>query len=300
MAYSVTGAVVLWIAAWTGVALLARTSTGARVAPAVALLALPAPWIMPSSQPVFRVVLAVAAVFLFISAVDFGAGRRPATLRGRLAYPVALFGLIDTMSAVPVRPHVAWGAIGRFALAIVVAMLALSGWSAVAGAPAIARISVRLLAAAAVIAMLAEVNSAIVQLAAGGFGVAFAPVHSEPFRSRSVTEFWSRRWNHVGARWLRQRVFLRLRTRGVVLAVFALFAVSAAIHVYLIASVASLASSAMCAAFFLAQPCVLFAERRLAVARWSPLPARLWTMTVFVALLPLVLLPVLAIMQVDL
>jgi hypothetical protein len=80
----------------------------------------------------------------------------------------------------------------------------------------------------------------------------------------------------------------------VTLALFTLFGVSAAIHVYLIASVVPARWMAMCVAFFLSQPVLIIVERRLRVRTWPTQAARMWTFTLLIALLPLLLAPLLA------
>lgn len=290
---SILAGIVLWLFAWIGVSALARTSASARLSLLIILALLPLPWVVRAPYPQ-RVILAFALGFLFLSVVDFASGRRPATFAGRLWYVIAFCALIDSTTAVQVPRHFDGHAARRITIALGTAALAVGGWLTASGLPATFRIPIRMAAAAVLILVVAELNSDIVRLLSAACGVHFAPVHVHPYRSRTITEFWSRRWNLLGARWFRQHAFLPLRARSVTFALFILFGLSAAIHVYLIASVVPGRWMAMCAAFFLLQPVLIIAERRLRVRTWPAYAARTWTFTLLIALLPLVLTPLLA------
>jgi len=288
-------AMALWIAVWLVVSALARTDAGARLGLALVVLALPMPWFVHAHYAL-RVTLAFALGFLFVSAVDFAAGRKPASFRGRLLYILAVFALIDVMSAVPMRRRFDRTAATHLVIAIlcgfvVIAILRLRD-------PKI--VPLRMAAAAALIMVVAEVTSELVRLISAACGVRFANVHDHPHLSRTVTEFWSCRWNLFGARWFRQHVYLWLRRTNPTLALFALFAVSAVLHIYLIAAVVPIKWMLMCAAFFLAQPVLIVIERRLRIRRWPAIAAHVWTIATLVALLPLVLAPLLAALEMSL
>jgi hypothetical protein len=296
---SIVGGIALWIAGWIGVSAVARTAAGARLAPLLALAALPLPWIVRAPYPL-RVMLAFALACLLISAVDFAAGRCPPTFAGRLAYVLGVCALIDSTTAVRVHRHFEWDATRRIAIELFAAALATAGWIAAYGLPSPLRIPIRLVALAALVLVVAELHSHIARLVSAACGVRFDAVHRQPYRSRTITEFWSRRWNLFGARWFRQHTFQPLRARGVTFALFTLFAVSAVIHVYLIASVVPVRWMAMCAAFFVSQPVLIVIERRLRVRTWPPHAGRVWTFSLFIALLPLLLAPLLAALQLAL
>ena len=296
---SILAGIALWASAWIGVSAIARTAAGARLSPFFVLPLLALPWVVRAPFPQ-RIMLAFALAFLFMSAIDFAAGRRPATFAGRLWYVIAFTALVDSTSAVNVLRHFDGRAALRIAAALCVAAVAVGGWISTSALPLALRIPIRLAAAAALVLVVAELNSDLVRLLSGAFGVQFAAVHDDPYRSRTITEFWSRRWNQLGARWFRQHAFLPFRARSVTLALFALYALSAVIHVYLIASVVPATWMAMWAAFFLAQPVLIIAERCLRVGSWPQYAARAWTFTLFIALLPLMLTPLFAALGLDL
>ncbi|GEM_PF-2373498 len=296
---SIQTATALWIAVWILTSALARTQAGARTCLVLVTLALPLPWLVHAPYQL-RVVLSFALGFLFIAAVDFAADRKAPTVSGRLLSILALFALIDAMSAVAVRKRLDRRAAAHIAIAIICGLGARQLWITSTNMPAWLQTPVRIGAAAALIITVAEISSEIVRLISAGCGVQFTDVHDHPHLSRSVTEFWSRRWNLFGARWFRQHIYLRARRKSVALAVFALFAVSAFMHIYLIAAVVPWKWMLWCGAFFMAQPPLILAERALNIRRWHPLAARAWTIAVLSALLPLVLSPLLAALRLSL
>ena len=286
---STTAAIAIWLAASVGVSVLARTGMTARIAFAFTLVLLPLPWLVtaPDEQ---RVLLAAAVGFLLMSAADFAAGRRPVTVGGRLAYVLAFSVLIDAMTAVRVERRFETRTAARIILQIVCCVGAIAVWGAVAAFPSALRIVSRLLIATALIVLAAELNNGIPRLASMALGIQFGPPHDQPYRSRTLVDFWSRRWNRTAGRWFRGHVFVPLRGKSTIAALFSLFGLSAAMHVYLIASVVPVTWMLLCALFFLVQPVLLLAERRLRVSRWPVVAGRLWTMTLLVALLPLLLI----------
>jgi hypothetical protein len=296
---SIVAGIALWVSAWIGISAIARTAVGARLSAVLVLAVLPLPWLVHAPYP-HRVMLAFAFACLFLSAVDFAAGRRPATFAARLRYVLGFCALIDSTTAVNVDRHFDRGAVRRIVIDLCAGALAAASWIAASALPATLRIPLRMCALAALVLVLAELDSNIIRLLSAACGVHFAAVHFHPYRSRTITEFWSRRWNLLGARWFRQHAFLPLRARGVTLALFTLFGVSAAIHVYLIASVVPARWMAMCAAFFLSQPVLIIIERRLRVRTWPTHAARIWTFALLIALLPLLLTPLLAALEFSL
>ena len=298
MTITIVPAAAVWVAAWLGIAALARSSAGARLGLLLAAALLPVPWLVraPYQQ---RVILAFALGFLFISAVDFATGRRPPTFLRRVAYIAGVIALVDTLSATATRRRFDGDAALRVAAAVGCGLAAIAVWLAVEPLGDAIRVPLRLLAAAAAILSVAELTAALVQVVSAAFGVRFDAVHDRPYRSRTLTDFWSRRWNRFGARWFRQHVFVPLRPASLTLALFALFGVSAAMHVYLIAAVVDVRLMVLCAAFFLFQPPLLLVERRLRVNAWPAVASRAWTISILTLLLPLVLAPLLSALRVS-
>lgn len=295
---SIFAAAVLCVVAWLSVAALGGSAATVRAGLFIALALLPLPWLVSATDQQ-RVALAFAIGFILTSAVDFAAGRTPDTFSRRLLYVIAFFALIDLMTARPARrhDHAGWRRILAASLCggVAVAMIV-----AVKAQPASIRIPLRLVLSAALILIVAELITDLVRVLSERFGMSFDPVHERPSHSVTLTDFWSRRWNRMGARWFRRHVFVRLRATNVVLAIFAVFFVSAAMHVYLIAAVVKPSLLIACASFFLLQPPLLMLERHLRVRRWPAVAGRVWTAMILIALLPLVLLPLLAAVHIAL
>jgi predicted deacetylase len=112
--------------------------------------------------------------------------------------------------------------------------------------------------------------------------------------SRSVAEFWARRWNAVVRTWLDRTAFRPLARNGWPrMGIFAAFALSAAIHAYLPLPALPLRYAGMMAAFFLLHGIVVLAERPLGVTGWPRWAGHAWTVAIFMATAPLFLEPVL-------
>ena len=92
------------------------------------------------------------------------------------------------------------------------------------------------------------------------FGLEVPPIQRRPWRSRSVREFWARRWNRTVHEWLNRYIFRPLARRGwPVSGVCWAFAVSALVHFYIAWVPAGPKMGALMASFFIAQiPLVLF------------------------------------------
>lgn len=110
-------------------------------------------------------------------------------------------------------------------------------------------------------------------------GVSTPLVQDRPILSRSVGEFWSRRWNRAVHEWLMRHCFMPLaRRRRPRLGLAWAFVVSAAIHAWLVAAaIGDLEMTLWMAGFFLLQGAVIGLERRLDVGSWPTLARHVWT-----------------------
>ena len=125
-----------------------------------------------------------------------------------------------------------------------------------------------------------------------------APLFSDaPYRSTTLQEFWARRWNRVISSALNERIFVPLRRRGAVLALTTVFLASGLVHAYQAAVSLGGAAAITMAAFFLAQPPLLVAERVLGVRRWPAAAGFLWTFGLLFLLAPLLIEPALPIIR---
>lgn len=81
--------------------------------------------------------------------------------------------------------------------------------------------------------LLTEAIGLVNRLAFLQAGILIPPIHDAPWRSRSLAEFWGRRWNRLFGDWFRQVIFRPLR-RGPYLATWLAFAFSGALHEWLV------------------------------------------------------------------
>ncbi len=141
----------------------------------------------------------------------------------------------------------------------------------------------------------AEMTSAGLALATAALGLVVPPLMLSPHRSVSLVEFWTKRWNPFASQKLfRPLFFAPLAHRGVGLALFLTFAVSAVGHAliaYLV--LGRWGMSLMCGAFFMVQPVFIAAERRLRVRRWRPAAGWTWVLAVLALTSPLIVEPAL-------
>jgi hypothetical protein len=125
-------------------------------------------------------------------------------------------------------------------------------------------------------------------------GVTTSPLFRSPARSTSLADFWARRWNVRASVFFRHYAFVPLARHGVGIALTFTFLLSALGHAFFADIALGRLAALSCAAFFLAQPLLLAAERRLALPRrWPPFAGWLWTMSALAATSPLLIEPIL-------
>lgn len=132
---------------------------------------------------------------------------------------------------------------------------------------------------------------AVLALVAAASGRAVPPVNRAPWLARSLSEFWSLRWNSIINGVLREHVYKRVAHRGATTAMTATFVASAVLHAYLIGMLQGLGATLAWTAFFLAQPALMWIERRLGVRRWRPGWGRAWTLGALLLAYPLFVEP---------
>jgi hypothetical protein len=126
------------------------------------------------------------------------------------------------------------------------------------------------------------------------FGLRPPPLHDHPILSRSLAEFWGRRWNRVVGHWLFATFYRPLALRqhpGLALA--ASFGASALVHLYFTAAAIGFGWSLIMASFFLLQIPLLWLEARLDQRRWPEALRRLWTVACLTLTSPLFVMPTL-------
>lgn len=119
----------------------------------------------------------------------------------------------------------------------------------------------------------------------------FAPpvLHRDPVLSRSLRDFWGRRWNRIVGAWLDAtfyRPWARRRQRAIGMSLA--FAFSALVHVYVTHPALGTRWSLIVGAFFLVQGLFTLLEGPLGVARWPTLYARVWTLTIMALTAPMI------------
>ena len=126
------------------------------------------------------------------------------------------------------------------------------------------------------------------------FGVEVPPLHDDPIVSRSLAEFWGRRWNLMVERMLHDHAFRPVARRaGVGAAVLAAFGASALLHFWLLMRSGGLAMAVSMGGFFLVHGVLVLVERAIGVRRFPRWLGHVWTVTALLATLPLFLPPLL-------
>jgi hypothetical protein len=157
----------------------------------------------------------------------------------------------------------------------------------------------RWLAGGIMIMAFAEMVTAGHNLLTALLGVTAPALMESPSLSTSVAEFWTKRWNPAASALLFRTFFFKpLARRGAALALWAAFLASALAHVLMpYMALGKLPISLACGAFFLVQPLLIAAERRMNVRRWRPTTARVWTLTALAISSPLFVEPALQLFE---
>jgi hypothetical protein len=125
-------------------------------------------------------------------------------------------------------------------------------------------------------------------------GIHYPPQHRAPLGSRTLGEFWGRRWNRLVGGWLRDELFRPLAHRGSPkLAAGVTFVVSALLHVYPIWLSAGARWAALMGGFFVLHGGLYLLEHQLRVRRWPAASGRLFVWGCFFLTLPLFVEPLL-------
>jgi hypothetical protein len=280
--------------------LAALLATGSRWRRGAAVLvcatAMPVAFFVPDEYPTFTAFLALGSIWFTARVIEL------ARERGHVPVPLRLWhtmGVVDALRAKRIAPKLDLNALWRLAAAL---PLFFGGWAAVHHGSHLLSGAPRLIArwGAGVVFMYAavEVTVAAVIIAYGLMGIDPRPLHNDPILSKTITEFWNRRWNQAVHRFLKYSVFAPVARRGhVELGLALTFVVSAFIHFFFILPAAGLYWAGMMASFFLLQIPFVWAERALGVARWRSALARTWTLTLLLASSPLFMEPVLQILD---
>jgi hypothetical protein len=157
---------------------------------------------------------------------------------------------------------------------------------------------VRWLAGGIMILAFAEMATAGHHFLTALIGLNAPALMQSPHLSTSIGEFWAERWNPAASLGIRKYFFAPLARRGAGLALCAAFFGSAVAHVMLpYMATGRWGISLACGSFFLAQPLLIAAERRIKVRRWPSAAGRAWTLTALAITSPLFVEPALQLIE---
>ncbi len=141
-----------------------------------------------------------------------------------------------------------------------------------------------------------EAADAIVRLPLRLGGFALRPLQHSPIRSRSLGEFWGRRWNREVSGLLSRWCFRPLARRGHAgLGLAWAFTCSGLFHAISVLSAAGWWDALTVLLFFMLHGALVSAERTMGIARWPAWAAHGWVVGAFAVTGPLFLDPVLRI-----
>lgn len=125
-------------------------------------------------------------------------------------------------------------------------------------------------------------------------GVALGKLHDAPIRSRTLAEFWAKRWNRAVHALLNEMVFRPVAKRaGVAAGMMAAFAASAVLHFVPIWVAYDFTWAMPMGAFFVIHGTLVIVETKLGVSRWPRALGHAWTLAWFALTLPLFTEPML-------
>ncbi len=269
--------------------LLGTSSTAKRLTPLVALVALPLPWFMPEDWILPRALAALAATLYFIRAIELSRRSDDITFTKRLWCLTSTFDALGSRNAQPTISVKGIIAVVPWLLLSIIAWWTFTQTTHIA-----------LRWALGLVGFFSSVEAAtrITEIAYRAAGISIPQIQMQPILSRSVSEFWGRRWNRPISSWLRTFCYLPFARRGrprVGLA--SAFLASAAIHCYFIWTACGLRAGIIMASFFLLQIPLVLMERSFTIRRWPSSFARAWTICVLVLVSPLFIEPILRLLS---
>lgn len=253
---------------------------------AVAILA--APLGVPADHLAARTAIAYLAAGAVLRLVDVA--RAPATFRAADRVAMVLL-LVDprrtrrVAAGVRARLWIESLALGGVSVAL---LFAASRWHADEAPFASPRQYGRSVALVVALLAGAESTSRLLAAIAALFGRDVPALHVAPGRSRTLAEFWGRRWNRLVGEWLREHCYQPLARAGLPrLGVLAAFAASALIHVYPTAIAIGAAPAVAIGSFFVAHGALMLLESLLRVRRWPAALGRAYVVGAFALTAPL-------------
>jgi hypothetical protein len=256
------------------------------------LPAFAAPLLVPPEHTLIRCFAALSAALIVVRAIDLSRDPRSFPLRIRLGL---MFFVVDVREAVRVRARLDLARLGYCVLWAAIGVLAL--WLALSLSPSTNGMILRWIAGATGVYCMAEATFGLTVVLASLAGYRIPPPHDAPILSRSVREFWSRRWNLNVRDWLYRNCHLPLARRGFRSAgVAAAFLASTLVHFWMVLPPLGFGWALMMAAFFVIEGILTLLEPWLRLDRWPEIARRAWTVLAVLAPSPLFTEPVLRIL----
>lgn len=254
------------------------------------------PWLAPPDLPLLRGGLAIWTTWCCGRVADLTSESRGRSF-GRCVWHV--FGLVDTRRTTLVSPAVDWQAVGK---TLAYAAAAIVGLFVVTHVAPLWQGSLywglRWFGGALFFYCLADAVEGGVRTLYRVAGVAVPRQHVLPIVSRSVQEFWGKRWNRAVGSWLRAHCFLPFAREGKIRAgLVAAFAASAVFHAYFTLVAVGWAMAGAMLLFFIIQGWVVLCELQMGVTHWRPALAHAWTVVAVLGCSPLFVEPILRILE---
>lgn len=252
------------------------------------------PWLAPVEGPLLRGGLAVWTTWCLGRVVDLVGESHDRSFGARLWH---IFGLVDTRQTTWSSPAVDTKALGKTIAYAVLATVGLMITVDLApGTNGMGYWLLRWLGGALFFYSLADAVEGGVRTLYRAAGVVVPRQHVLPIASRSVQEFWGKRWNRAVGGWLRTHCFLPFaRRRQIRSGLVAAFCASAVFHAYFTWVAVGGGMALAMLVFFLIQGVCVLLELRTGVARWHPIFAHAWTVVAVLGCSPLFIEPFLRI-----
>jgi hypothetical protein len=283
--------VAVWCLEMVLVLILGANCVGARIGVLITGLCLAVPCFV-GAPPFMRFLLAGFIGVPFAAAVALWLAPPMIGVRSRLAF---LCAWSDTYPLERRARSVNVAALRNLILGTVVFAAALAAVKAASDA---GLAPLRWFAGGIAVLAMAEMGTAAHNFLPALLGLTVPPLFQSPHRSKSVGEFWARRWDVPAGEAFRRFCFAPLARRGAIFAMTATFMISAAGHALLVfLALGRWRPALICGAFFLVQPVLIAAERQLNVRRWRAASAWLWTLGILTLTSPLFVEPILQIVE---
>lgn len=278
-----------WFATQLVLAVLSALVAGPgrlRVTATVLLLAAASavPWIAPP-VPIPRVFLSLIAAIILIKDVQIATTKEPWPVWRRIWHMLEPF---DSREARFVRPAVDFRILANVLVQALIAGTMVLALMRLGALPPVLRPPLRYVCWALFVCAWMDVAMEPLRFLHRLVGISFPAVQVAPLLSRSVGEFWGRRWNRPISGWLNRYVFLPLaRRRLPALGILLAFAVSGFFHAWMVSASMPFSKVALIWTFFMAQCVALLLERRWSIRQWPIAPARAWTLLFLLTTSPL-------------